>query len=295
MAYTTNPNAPKVRRDAAECVRKGMGIRTTARRYGVSPGTITKWVAKAKVRGYGTIPTLSSRPKHHPNELAKTVVDKIVKTKLETKRCAEVVHKTLANEGVTVSLSSVKRTLDRTYLTKKKSPWKRWHFSFPRPLAENPGDLVQIDTIHLMISEKKRIYIYTLIDVHSRWTFAVPSEKISAGNSVKFVKLAQMYAPFTFKHIQSDNGPEFSTYFTNNLGILHRHTRVRRSNDNAHIERFNRTVQEECIDRLPKNVLAIGKALPAYLKYYNEKRLHFGIDLRAPIQVINRKCFQGID
>lgn len=291
MSYTTNPHAPRVRGQAVECVRKGMGVRTTARRYGVSPGTITKWVAKAKIRGYGAIPTRSSRPKHHPNELSDDIVSKIVKTKLELKRCAEVVHKTLANEGTTVSLSSVKRTLDRHYLTKKKSPWKRWHFSFPRPLAEKPGDLVEIDTIHLMVNEKKRIYVYTLIDVCSRWTFALSAQKISAGNSVAFVKLAQAQAPFKFKHIQSDNGPEFSTYFSNNLGILHRHTRVRRSNDNAHIERFNRSLQEECIDRLPKDVLTIGKALPIYLKYYNEKRLHFGIDLTAPMDFINRKVF----
>lgn len=295
MAYTTNPNAPKVRGQAVKCVRKGMSMRTTARRFGVTPGCVSKWVAKAKTRGYGEIPTLSSRPKHHPNELSDELVREIIETKLKIKRCAEVVHKTLENDGTVTSLSSVKRTLDRNYLTKKKSPWKRWHFSFHRPQAENPGDLVEIDTIHIMTSKKKRIYIYTLIDVCSRWVFAIPAEKISAGNSVKFVKLAQKNAPFKFKHIQSDNGPEFSTYFTNNLGILHRHTRVRRSNDNAHIERFNRTLQEECTDKLHKDVVTLGKAMPKYLKYYNEKRLHFGIELQAPIQVINNKCFQAID
>lgn len=295
MAYTTNPNAPKVRGQAVQCVVKGMGVRTTARRFGVTPGCISKWMAKAKVRGYGAIPTLSSRPKHHPNELPPEIIDKIVETKLRLKRCAEVVHKTLGNEGVVVGLSSIKRTFDRLYLTKKKSPWKRPHFSGPRPEAENPGDLVQIDTIHLMVNEKKRIYVYTLIDVCSRWTYAFTVEKISARNSITFVKLAQRKAPFKFKCIQSDNGPEFSTYFSQNLGVHHRHTRVRRSNDNAHIERFNRSIQEECIDHLPKKVLTIAKALPKYLKYYNEERLHFGIELQAPIQVINRKCFQAID
>jgi transposase InsO family protein len=289
MAYTTNPKMPTIRAQAVNLVRKGWSTRKVARYMGYNQSAIVKWTKKAKTRRYGAIPTLSSRPKHHPKELDAEVVKKIVAARIELRRCAEVVHKTLENEGIVVSLSSVKRTLDRHYLIKKKSPWKRWHFSFRRPPAEKPGSLVQIDTIHLMVSEKKRIYIYTLIDVHSRWTYAIPARKISAGNSIKFVKLAQMHAPFTFQHIQSDNGPEFSTYFTQNLGILHRHTRVRRSNDNAHIERFNRTLQEECVDRLPRDVSVIGKALPAYLKYYNEKRLHFGIELQAPIQVINNK------
>lgn len=291
MAYTTNPHAPKVRGQAVKCVMGGMGVRTTARKFGVTPGCVSKWMAKAKVRGYGAIPTLSSRPKHHPNELPDEIVDKIVETKLRLKRCADVVWKTLENEGTKVCLSSVKRTLDRKYLTKKKSPWKRWHFSFPRPHAEKPGDLVEIDTIHIVTTEGRRIYLYTLIDVCSRFAYAIPAKKISASNSVRFVKLAQEAAPFRFKHIQSDNGPEFSKWFTQHIPFPHRHTRVRKSNDNAHIERFNRSIQEECTDKLKKDVAVIGKALPAYLKYYNEERLHFGLKLQAPMTFINSQVF----
>lgn len=42
---------------------------------------------------------------------------------------------------------------------------------------------------------------------------------------------------------------EFSRYFEmklENRGIKVRHTRLKRPNDNAHIERFNHTIQEEC-------------------------------------------------
>ena len=49
--------------------------------------------------------------------------------------------------------------------------------------------------------------------------------------------------------MQSDNGLEFSEHFAQRLksnNIALRHTRLGRPNDNAHIERFNRTIQEEC-------------------------------------------------
>jgi transposase InsO family protein len=59
--------------------------------------------------------------------------------------------------------------------------------------------------------------------------------------------------------------------------IAHRHSRVRQANDNAHIERFNRTLQEECLDHTPHSFGAFEKALPQYLKYYNTERLHNGI------------------
>src|SRR5487761_2042444 len=127
MAYTQNPHMPKVRQDAADMVRRGYTPTEVGRRFGVGSSTICKWVKKAKQYGYHPIPTLSSRPKHHSNQLSDEKVDRIVSVRLETNRCSEVVHKTLLQEGVKVSLSSVKRTLERHYLIKKRSPWKRYH------------------------------------------------------------------------------------------------------------------------------------------------------------------------
>lgn len=292
--YTKSKYQPKLRMDVAYMAER-KGIRATSRYYGIPPGTVYKWKQKGKIYGFHPIPTLSSKPKHHPKELKRELVDKIVKVRLEIKRCAEVVHRTLNNEGAVVSLSSVKRTLDRCYLTKKKSPWKRLHFSTPRPNVEKPGNLVQLDTIHLMVDEKKRIYVYTLLDVCTRWAYAVAVPQIGAGYSVRFLREAQLHAPFKFNHLQSDNGPEFSSFFSLNTGIAHRHSRIRKPNDNAHLERFNRTIQEECLDRVPRDLKLMKISIQKYLKYYNEKRLHFGINLQAPIQFLTSKCFQAID
>ena len=86
--------------------------------------------------------------------------------------------------------------------------------------------------------------------------------------------------------LQSDHGSEFSTSFSERARIKHRHSRVRRPNDNAHLERFNRTIQEECLDALPKDTRIINRNLPKYLRYYNEKRHHFGLNLQTPLKVI---------
>jgi transposase InsO family protein len=294
MAYTQNPHLPKVRREAADLVRRGHSPTEVGRRYGVGSSTICKWVKKAKVYGYHPIPTLSSRPKHHPRELNETLVDRIVAVRLEDNRCSEVVQETLRQEGVKVSLSSVKRTLERNYLIKKRSPWKRFHPHVDRPYVFNPGDLVELDTIHLMISEKKRIYVFTLIDVHSRWVYAKAYEKINGATSVLFLKEAERRASFKFKMLQSDHGPEFSSFFVERIEREHRYTRIGKPNDNAHIERFNRTIQEECLDKHERKVEVLNKAIKQYLKYYNHRRMHLGIKLQTPMQLL-ASCVQGID
>lgn len=284
--YSTNPNLPRIRREAAALVAKGWSARKVGRYFGFHHTAVMRWVRESERMGHHPIPTRSSKPKSHPNELPSDVVKKIVALRLATGRCAEVLHRQLKDNGVEVSLSSVKRTLDRRHLVKKRSPWKRWHHSAPRPQAAQPGALVQIDTVHLMVNQKERLYVFTLLDVCSRWAYAKAFAANTAGNTLRFVKEAQREASFLFDHLQTDHGPEFGKWFVRQVQIRHRHSRVRRPNDNAHLERFNRTLQEECLDKVPRDIRATNRALKKYLAYYNTERLHLGINLQTPLQVV---------
>lgn len=286
LTYSTNPKLPRLRAKAVEMVRSGKSIRETARYFGFDPATISRWNKKVPLGGAWLIPTKSSKPLHHPKRLSSVVEQRVVDLRLKLRgRCAEVIHEHMKREGIMVSLSSVKRTLDRRNLTKKKSLWKKLHYQTPRPTPTKPGDLIQIDTVHIMQNEKKRIYIYTMLDVYSRWSHAWASEKLSAANSILFVSQAGKRAPFGFKCIQSDHGAEFSRLFTKRIKSVHRHSRVRKPNDNAHIERFNRTIQDEYLNRLPVDVSVINRGMSKYLSYYNTERLHLGINLKTPVQM----------
>ncbi len=287
MAYSKNPNLPRVRMQAVTLVRQGWSIRKVARYIGFHHTAVMKWMKKAEpLRSGAVIPTESSRPHSHPNELSKDIVDRIVKVRLKHNRCAEVVYQEMINLGYSISLSSVKRTLERQGLIRKRSPWKRWHFEQERPLALKPGDLVQIDTIHLIPGV---LYIYTLIDIFSRWTQARVSERINTRRSLFFTIDSQRTFPFRFNMLQSDHGQEFSSWFTEHIqkrDIAHRHSRVRKPSDNGHLERFNRTLQEECLKDIPKTIRAYKKVIPEYIHYYNTERLHLGINLKTPMQVV---------
>lgn len=290
--YTTNSRMPRLRAKAVEMVQQDKTVSEVARYLGYSKGAVSKWCQKVPLGGAYEIPTQSSRPHHHPKELSEDVVEKIIKCKKKYDRCAEVVHQHLLRDGVKISLNSVRRKIDAAGLMKKRSPWKRLHLSTQRPPALKPGDLVMVDTIHLMESKHRRIYVYTLIDVYSRWCYAWATERINTRKSIEFLKRAQVLADFKFNCIQSDNGSEFSQHFSERIKILHRHSRVRKPNDNAHLERFNRTLQEECLNKLPTDVKIFNRTMPIYLKYYNTERLHMGIKFQTPISLI--KCFQAI-
>ncbi len=292
MPYTTNPHIAKVRRDAVNLVKyRGWSMRKVAVKFGVEASTISRWCRLPFATGLHELPTRSSRPKTSPNALKKEIVQAIIKKRIGRRRCGQHIYHELKREGIKVSLISVQRTLDRLGFLKKRSLWKRPHDYTERPGVTHPGALLEVDTVHIMLPDGGRLYIYTIIDLFSRWAYAEIVKKISGAASFNFVDHAKDLAPFPFTMVQTDNGPEFQKMFRCRIAkirLAHRHSRVRKSNDQAHIERFNRTIQEECIDRTTHTLRDLRKALKLYLPYYNTERIHMGINYRTPHEVLRR-------
>jgi len=69
-------------------------------------------------------------------------------------------------------------------------------------------------------------------------------------------------------------------------GIHHRHSRVRKPTDNGHIERFIRTLQDECLYRIPRSYRVWKQEIPEYLHYYNTERPHMGLAMKTPLEVV---------
>lgn len=335
MSYCTGKHIEKSRGDAMrELVIDKRRICDIAHDYKVNRTTIwrwhQKWLAQNKdvqlqntnrckddptsMFRYGNIkwniPTESSVPLHS-HCLSPELVQLVLDVKDQLKRCAEVVWYYI-NEVycIKISLSSVRRILKKHHRTAKR---KKKHNSeskgLPRPNVLLPGDLVEIDTIHLYNPiSKSKVYIYTVIDLYTRMSYARVYKKLAPGIAARTILEAEQYFGFKFKLVQSDNGPEFSSYFEKQLKnmshledpdipegekrtIQIRHTRLGRPNDNAHIERFNRTIQEECtgryyIESIP--IRQLDNRILSYIDFYNYHRVHLGLKYMTPAQMLRR-------
>lgn len=288
MAYTTNEKVDKVRIQAIRMMQSGKSSRETARYFGYNQSTILRWYKRRNEAWHRKeLPTRSSRPKNSPKRTSREIEAMIVGVREETKRCSEVVYQTLKERNVNVSLSTVKRVLSRYGCLKKRSLWKKRRIYPIRPDIAKQGDLVEFDTVHFVDKYNKRTYVYTAIDVYSRYGFAKWYAKANTHNTLKFLKQVKKYFPFKISCIQTDNGPEFGKFFTDNCKIKHRHNHPRSPNENGHLERFNRTLQEE----IPKHKLCIFDKddVSKFLVHYNTKRMHMGINYKTPAQMLNAK------
>ena len=87
-------------------------------------------------------------------------------------------------------------------------------------------------------------------------------------------------------------GQSFGKWFEDRVksgGRIVRHTRPHRPNDNAHIERFNRTIQDECLGRywnLKDTVETLNRKIARYIDLYNNHRLHSSIEYKTPKNTI---------
>ncbi len=293
MPYVTSPYAPAARAKAANLVLlHGYTCAEAARKTGVHRSTIARWVKLGRQRNNHKlgIPTQSSRPKNPGRCLDPEIVARIVELRRTSGRYAAAIHAQMLQEGTKVSLSSVKRTIRRSGLARPLSKWRRaWTPPISRPRVERPGSLVQMDTVHLMRANGTRYYLYTVIDVCSRLAYAEYRPNLSQRASFEVLVAAQAEAGFGFELVQTDHGPEFGRWFkgmVQSRGWGFRHSRVRRPNDNAHIERFNGIVQKECLRRYrveePDTTLYVKR----FLLYYNTERLHGGINWKTPSQIV---------
>lgn len=323
MAYSINPNLPKARAIAMQLlVREQLPLVVVANKCGVHRSTVWRWKKKWDALNQNVqftndnrpsrfqaspssnfrlaactwrIPTTISRPRTSPTAVSEDLVQLVLNVRAQLKRCAEVVwHHLVTALGVSVSLSSVRRILWRSGVARgRKNRVRRDNPRRPHPTS--PGELVQTDTIHHIDPKSgRRLYYYTVIDLFTRMTYVTLASKLRQGLAAQAVLEARDAWGFQIAMVQADNGAEYSRYFEQQMtkaGITTRHSRLHRPNDNAHIERFNRTVQTECIGYYWQKSVPLSyqqDKLTAYLEFYNTKRVHLGIQMLTPKQMLQR-------
>ena len=135
-------------------------------------------------------------------------------------------------------------------------------------------------------------YIVTAIDTNCRHGFAWSYKNANSANTQDFfLKLKQVF-PYEIRNIQTDNGSEFHKYFTKQLEkskVKHFWNYPRQPYKNGHVEKFNRTIQEEFIDWneiLLEEPNQFNQKLMDYLLWYNTKRPHWALKLASPVDYL---------
>jgi putative transposase len=261
-----------------------IGIKATARKYGVSIVSIYQWRKEYKANGIQGLEDGRSN-----NSGAKPIADwkrdKVLAVKeTDPGYGPSQIRNQLRREGITISNESIRIILkDGGYrLDRRHAPAK----DYIRFEASRPLELVQIDICEFYI-HKQKVYLVLLLDDYSRFllNFAL-LEQCNMEQIERMVGDAiQRYGKM--ERLVSDRGFVFHGWrginafekFLEELDIFHIHTSPYHPQTIGKIEAVNKSIQKELLRPVEfVSVAAAREKIADWIWRYNYHRVHQGLD-----------------
>lgn len=269
----------------------GMSVTAGAKLLGLTRQGF--WHRRKQVRLHGSNAVLPRKPGPKPysrawNRVAVTTVTRVLELREQTAAGPTALAWHLGEEGIKISRSTVYRILIRQGIIdparQGKPTYVRYTLGYPR--AEIQYDWMQIE------DAKGRFWVAAAVDDHTRWSFAKTYPRCNSANAIDFLAHIVTTAPFPINAVRTDQGSEVGEHFEQacqGYGISQIRNRVKTPRHNGKVERFHRTVQEECLYYHWHQDLTEIEAqyrLNQFLGFYNHQRPHqgLGMDNRPPVR-----------
>lgn len=174
------------------------------------------------------------------------------------------------------------------------------------------GELIQLDAVTIQtrilnpktgIASTKKLYFVCGIDLVSRLAYSRTYTTLNSASTTDFIqrfnlKLTHLTKQkITIQAIQTDNGQENHKHFTTHLN-KHKITQYwnypRSPKMNAFVEKFNHTVQAECIEYHAHllatcNLQQFTQKLEEWTHWYNTQRPHSSLQQLSPLQYFKQE------
>jgi putative transposase len=294
------------RRDAVarwrQAQRDGLTVRAAARAVGHALAKLYRWEQRVQAK--------SRRPKTTRKTTWTTnLVQAVEDLRLDEPMWgrAKIVVK-LRDEGFCVSEATVGRiiahlvkrgvvdpvpTIRKAAKTRKWSAKRRFAERLPKHLKANqPGQIVQLDTVYVTLAPGKHIKHFTAYDPIAKWTVAKAFERATATAAARFLDKLQADMPFPVTGIQVDGGSEFMAEFE--TACQQRDIKLyvlppKSPEINGGVERCNSSWRYEfyAVYDLPTRLDDLNPLIDAFQHRYNTWRPHGALGGQTPQQYLH--------
>ena len=269
-------------------------VRALCRTFGISKSWFYKWKTRFNPKNLNSLKSISRKPKKLNSINWRVVVEVCEWKRANPRKSQYYLYQEWLKAGRVPPCSpkTIYNWWKRRNLIVSRHRRKRVKSKLFNH-AQNPGDLIQIDTKFL--PNKK--YQYTSIDVVSKWRFLFVYSKLNMENTIDFINKLLTKAKergIIIKMIQMDNGKEFQTLveaYITSLGIKHQHTWIHTPDQNGVVERSHRTDEEEFYQETEIDYTSledINNKLAVWINHYNTKRLHFALNFDTPSEYLTK-------
>jgi transposase len=263
----------------------GHGAEEIAWRVGVSRATVYRWLRGIKRYGVRRFRWRYKRAKrgHRQRKASRYVEERVLAIRqAHHGSCGEKIVYWLAQEGIVLSRSTVYRVLAKHAQLRVRGRRNQARGAVPQGLK--PRQVIQMDTVDF-----GDVFAFTAIDTFTREASVVMRPRLTSQDGA--AALAHFAAYFgRCDMIQTDGGTEFQAHFQALAASIaggHRVARPYKKNEQAFIERFNRTLRHECLGwkKYPRHFIPILQHhVDSWLQYYHFVRPHMAFQpMRPPL------------
>jgi len=199
----------------------------------------------------------------------------------------EIGISSISNRTISKVISRRNLFFDTPIKTKRKNKFSRQRTK-KSPKATAPG-FIEMDCVVVYVNGIRHNFM-SVIDIYTKFAFVSKVKTISSKQAKLTFQEYERLSPHHIHTVQTDNGSEFFKYFHSHLdseGIKHQFIYPRSPKINGVVERFNRTIQEEFINRTDEiyyDQQVFQVKLQKYLEWYNYKRPHQSLGYLSPMQ-----------
>jgi transposase InsO family protein len=272
-----------------------------ARAYGLSPGWVSKLVARYRVEEDAAFEPRSRRPKTSPRALATSTVELIIELRKDLEGQGldagpDTIRWHLQDRhALVVSASTIARYLARRGLV-TPAPKKRPKSSYIRFQAELPNECWQADFTHYRLADRSDVEILSFLDDHSRYALSVTAHRRVTGPAVvqAFRQAVEHHGPPA--STLTDNGMVFTTRLSGgrggrngfetelrHLGITQKNSRPNHPTTCGKVERFQQTLKKwlRAQHPQPSALVDLQALLDRFVEHYNHRRPHRSLPRQA--------------
>ena len=158
-----------------------------------------------------------------------------------------------------------------------------------RPQVTRPNQVWSLDFVADQLADGRRFRALTVMDVHTRESLAIePGQSWKGPDGVRVLQSIQKDRGGP-KRLFCDNGSEFSSQVLDlwayQNGVKIDFSRPGKPTDNGHIESFNGTFRDECLNTHGFTTLGDAREIiEAWRREYNESRPHRALGERTPYE-----------